>query len=259
MCNRAVRRPRRNIPTARRTSCARSARAAFARQAGAVLAAQARSTPPVRLPTSATILAASASISASVMVLSRGCSVTAMAIDFLPGSMPWPFVNVEHADACDQLAVDRLRGAHDVGGLHAALDHEGEIALDRLERRQLERRLGARRLSPSARGCVRGSLRSRPAGLRHRALPARSDAIRRNGRARSAGRSGSCRSGRDETTPARPARLAAPAPARRPRSARRAHRPWRRRHRPRRSRFDQCRPMPDGFASARRMPAAAVN
>ena len=50
----------------------------------------ARSTPPVRLPTSATILAASASISASVMVLSRGCSVTAIAIDFLPGSMPLP-------------------------------------------------------------------------------------------------------------------------------------------------------------------------
>ena len=52
--------------------------------------AHARSTPPVRLPTSATILAASASISASVMVLSRGCIVTAMAIDFLPGSMPLP-------------------------------------------------------------------------------------------------------------------------------------------------------------------------
>ena len=32
----------------------------------------------------------SASISASVMVLSRGCMVTAMAIDFLPASMPLP-------------------------------------------------------------------------------------------------------------------------------------------------------------------------
>ncbi len=50
----------------------------------------ARSTPPVRLLTSATIFAASASISASVMVLSRGWIVTAMAIDFLPGSMPLP-------------------------------------------------------------------------------------------------------------------------------------------------------------------------
>jgi hypothetical protein len=49
-----------------------------------------RNTPPVRLPTSATILAATASISSSVMVLSRGCKVTAMAIDFLPGSMPLP-------------------------------------------------------------------------------------------------------------------------------------------------------------------------
>ena len=50
----------------------------------------ARSTPPVRLLTSATILAPSASISGSVMVLSRGCMVTAMAIYFLPGSMPVP-------------------------------------------------------------------------------------------------------------------------------------------------------------------------
>src|SRR5215510_13347864 len=51
---------------------------------------QALSTPPVRLATSATTFAATASISWSVMVLSRGCSVTAMAIDFLPGSMPAP-------------------------------------------------------------------------------------------------------------------------------------------------------------------------
>ena len=50
----------------------------------------ARNTPPVRLPTSATILAATASISWSVMVFSRGCRVTAIAIDFLPGSMPLP-------------------------------------------------------------------------------------------------------------------------------------------------------------------------
>ena len=57
---------------------------------GSGLSSQARSTPPVRLPTSATIFAASASISASVMVLSRGWMVTAMAIDFLPGSMPLP-------------------------------------------------------------------------------------------------------------------------------------------------------------------------
>jgi hypothetical protein len=49
-----------------------------------------RSTPPVRLATSATILAATASISGSVKVFSRGCSVTAMAIDFLSGSMPAP-------------------------------------------------------------------------------------------------------------------------------------------------------------------------
>ena len=50
----------------------------------------ARNTPPVRLPTSATILPATASISSSVSVFSRGCNVTAIAIDFLPGSMPLP-------------------------------------------------------------------------------------------------------------------------------------------------------------------------
>ena len=51
---------------------------------------QARSVPPVFLLTSATILPASASISSSVMVFSRGWIVTAMATDFLPGSMPLP-------------------------------------------------------------------------------------------------------------------------------------------------------------------------
>ena len=59
------------------------------RQAG-VSRYHALNTPPVRLPTSATILAATASISWSVMVFSRGCKVTAIAIDFLPGSMPLP-------------------------------------------------------------------------------------------------------------------------------------------------------------------------
>jgi hypothetical protein len=44
----------------------------------------------VRLPTSATIFAATASISSSVMVFSRGCNVTAIAIDFLSASMPGP-------------------------------------------------------------------------------------------------------------------------------------------------------------------------
>ena len=55
-------------------------------------------------------------------------------------------VDVEHRDAGDQLAVHRLRGAHDVGGLHRAIDHEGEVARHRLERRQLQHGLGARRL-----------------------------------------------------------------------------------------------------------------
>ena len=51
---------------------------------------QPRSTPPVRFDTSATIFLPVASISSSVIVFSRGCKVTAIAIDFLPGSMPLP-------------------------------------------------------------------------------------------------------------------------------------------------------------------------
>src|SRR5262249_33076864 len=46
--------------------------------------AHARRAPPVRLLTSATIFVATASISWSVIVFSRGCRVTAIAIDFLP-------------------------------------------------------------------------------------------------------------------------------------------------------------------------------
>ena len=46
-----------------------------------------RNTPPVRRDTSATIFLPVASISSSVMVFSRGCNVTAMAIDYLPASM----------------------------------------------------------------------------------------------------------------------------------------------------------------------------
>ena len=56
----------------------------------AVVESYPRSAPPVRFDTSATIFLATASISSSVMVFSRGCSVTAMATDFLSGSMPLP-------------------------------------------------------------------------------------------------------------------------------------------------------------------------
>lgn len=54
------------------------------------VSAHARNVPPVFFVTSATILAATASISSSVMVFSRGCIVTAIAIDFLASSMPLP-------------------------------------------------------------------------------------------------------------------------------------------------------------------------
>ncbi len=45
---------------------------------------------PVFFATSATILPAAASISASVRVFSRGCKVTEMATDFMPSGMPLP-------------------------------------------------------------------------------------------------------------------------------------------------------------------------
>src|SRR5262245_35468601 len=48
------------------------------------------------------------------------------------------FVEVEQRHASDQLAVDVLRRAHEVAGLYVAIDHEREVALDRLERRKLE-------------------------------------------------------------------------------------------------------------------------
>ena len=80
------------------------------------------------------------------MVFSRGCSVTAMAIGLLVRIDALAFVDIEHADARDQLPVDVLRGAHDVAGLHVARHDEGEVALDRLERRQVEQRLGLGRL-----------------------------------------------------------------------------------------------------------------
>ena len=48
----------------------------------------ARNSPPVAFCTAATIFAATASISASVSVLSRGCSVTSIASDFLPSGTP---------------------------------------------------------------------------------------------------------------------------------------------------------------------------
>ena len=55
-----------------------------------------RSVPPVRLVTSATILPASASISSSVIVFSRGWIVTAMAIGFLARIDALAFIDVEH-------------------------------------------------------------------------------------------------------------------------------------------------------------------
>src|SRR5262245_49610522 len=64
----------------------------------------------------------------------------------LAGLDPLALVDVEHRHVRDQLAVDALRCAHDIRRLDRAVDHEGEVACDRLERRELEHRLRPRRL-----------------------------------------------------------------------------------------------------------------
>ena len=51
---------------------------------------QARNSPPVALTTPAMTLSATASISASVRVLSTGCNTTLIASDFLPSPTPLP-------------------------------------------------------------------------------------------------------------------------------------------------------------------------
>src|SRR5438445_535852 len=52
----------------------------------------------------------------------------------LAGLDPFALVDVEHGDIGDELAIDALRRAQDVGGLDRAIDHEGEVSLHRLKR-----------------------------------------------------------------------------------------------------------------------------
>ncbi len=65
---------------------------------------------------------------------------------FLAGIDALALVEVEHGHVGDELAVDAQRRALDIGGLHRAVDDESEVALDRLELRELEHGLGARGL-----------------------------------------------------------------------------------------------------------------
>ena len=83
------------------------------------------------------------SISAIGQGALRGCSTTVMASDFLARWQAGALVDVEQADLGDELAVDAAGGAQQGLGRQRAVDDKGEIALDRLEHRQLQRRLGA--------------------------------------------------------------------------------------------------------------------
>src|SRR6516164_5269359 len=60
-------------------------------------------------------------------------------------------IDVEHGDLGNQLLVGALGRAHDVAGPHLAIDDEGEIARDRLERREFQQWFGAGRLLPCCR------------------------------------------------------------------------------------------------------------
>src|SRR5207245_7014933 len=48
------------------------------------------------------------------------------------------FVDVENGDGGDQFSIGPLRRPYDVARRHAALDHEREVAFDRLKRGEFE-------------------------------------------------------------------------------------------------------------------------
>ena len=65
-----------------------------------------------------------------------------MASDFLPVGQALALIDVEQAHIGDELLVDAARRLQQRLGRQRRIDHEGEIALDRLERRQLQQRPG---------------------------------------------------------------------------------------------------------------------
>ena len=59
---------------------------------------------------------------------------------FLASGNMFALVNVENADIRDEILVGARGGADDIAGGHIRLDDEGEIAVDRLERREAQQR-----------------------------------------------------------------------------------------------------------------------
>ena len=98
------------------------------------------------LVTPATIFCETASMSASVRVASVGCRRTAIAIDFLPAAHLRLGLgageDVEDGDGLDQRLVGGAGGAEHRFGLDAVVEDEGEVALDRLQVGDRERRAG---------------------------------------------------------------------------------------------------------------------
>ncbi len=207
-----------------------------------------RNTPPVVLVTSATIFCAER------VDLGVGHGFFARLHGdgdgnrLLAGVDALALVDVEHGDADDQLLVDALRRAHDIGGLHACVHHEGEIARHRLERRQFEHAASPASAWPSARGFFRritSKATSGPSALS--AAMARGCSSPKTPKHILRPDLDGAASGRDGTRPARPARPAAPASARRQRRARRRRRALASNASTGAAGLDQWRPVPAGF------------
>jgi len=142
------------------------------------------------------------------MVFSRGCIVTAIAIDFLSRRYPCLHRRRTRATSVISFLSTALRGTHDIAGP----DMRSTIkAKSRATAGTRKARAPAWRGSASAwpRESVRGSPRTPSRDRRRLVAPACADAIRRNSRAHFADRSGWCRNGRGAASSSRRARSAA--------------------------------------------------
>ena len=177
-----------------------------------------------------------------------------------PGPSASPSKTSNTETRVDQRAIGARGGLEDALRRHATVDHESEVAADRLQIGQRQRRLGLGRLRLGQRDRVEDHLEPGERALRVDPLPAPWDGTRRTCRSPSSGQGG--------WSPERPGWNHAGASAvtctfagstARARRAWRARRPWRRTPRPAPALPDQWRPLPFDAAPCRAAcPAAAV-
>ena len=183
-------------------------------------AAQARSVAPVAFATASTIRREAASISSSVSVRSRGCSVTSIATDFRPSPDRPAGEDVEHRDRLRPAPCRRPRAARTIRSAATSVgDHEGEVARDRLQVGEASSAGRAVRDALRQRHRVEVDLEGDEPARRRPWRRARADASRRTSPAGSSGRASAIRRGRDGTRPAPRPRPAACPSARRSRRA----------------------------------------